>query len=146
MKKIIIRTLSGEKAFKLYDTYGFPYELTEEILEEKGIGIDIEAFNDEMQSQRQRARTARAQSNFMGSEEGALNLIPKDLETKFDGYDKTELQVQAKILICGDEVVTELQQGSKGIIITEVTPFYAEMGGQIGDRGLIFNDNFKAEV
>lgn len=140
------KILSGDKAFKLYDTYGFPYELTEEILEEKGIGIDLEGFNSEMQNQRQRARAARGQSNYMGSGEDVLNLIPKDMETKFDGYEKTELQAKAKILICGDEIVTQLEEGSKGIIVTEVTPFYAEMGGQTSDKGIIFNDDFKAEV
>jgi alanyl-tRNA synthetase len=140
------KVLSGDKAFKLYDTYGFPYELTEEILEEKGIGSDLEGFNSEMQSQRQRARAARGQSNYMGSGDNVLNLIPKDMETKFDGYEKTELRAKAKVLICGDEIVTELEEGSKGVIVTEITPFYAEMGGQTSDRGIIFNDNFEAEV
>jgi len=140
------KILSGDKAFKLYDTFGFPYELTEEILEEKGIGIDLEGFNNEMQSQRERARSARGHSNYMGNGENELNLIPKNLETKFNGYDKTQLQAVAKVLIVGEELVTELTKGSKGIIVTEVTPFYAEMGGQIGDRGIIFNDHFKAEA
>ena len=140
------KILSGDKAFKLYDTFGFPYELTEEILEDKGIGIDLEGFNSEMQSQRQRARSARGHSNYMGNGENQLNLIPKNIETKFNGYDKTQLQAVAKVLINGEELVTELSKGSKGIIVTEVTPFYAEMGGQIGDKGIIFNDNFKAEV
>lgn len=140
------KILSGDKAFKLYDTFGFPFELTEEILEEKGMGIDSEGFNSEMQSQRQRARAARGHSNYMGNGESQLNLIPKNIETKFDGYDKTKLQSIARVLISGEEVVAELSKGSKGIIVTEVTPFYAEMGGQIGDRGIICNDNFKAEV
>jgi alanyl-tRNA synthetase len=140
------KILSGEKAFKLYDTYGFPYELTEEILEDVGIEIDLEGFNCEMQSQRQRARAARGQSNYMGSGESVLNLIPKNIETKFDGYDKTELKAKVKVLISGEELVTEMQEGSKGIIVTEVTPFYAEMGGQTFDTGIIFNNNFKAEV
>jgi len=140
------KILSGEKAFKLYDTFGFPYELTEEILEDAGIGIDLEGFNIEMQSQRQRARSARGHSNYMGNGENELNLIPKNLDTKFNGYDKTQLQAVAKVLIVGEELVTELTKGLKGIVVTEVTPFYAEMGGQIGDRGIIFNDNFKAEV
>ncbi|MGV8984266.1 alanine--tRNA ligase [Clostridium sp.] len=140
------KILSGDKAFKLYDTFGFPFELTEEILEEKGIGIDSEGFNSEMQSQRQRARAARGHSNYMGNGESQLNLIPKNIETKFDGYDKTKLQSVARVLINGEELVTELSKGSKGIIVTESTPFYAEMGGQIGDRGIICNDNFKAEV
>ncbi|MBU3191258.1 alanine--tRNA ligase [Clostridium bowmanii] len=140
------KILSGDKAFKLYDTFGFPFELTEEILEEKGIGIDLEGFNSEMQSQRQRARAARGHSNYMGNGESQLNLIPKNIETKFDGYDKTKLSAIARVLIRGEEIVTELSKGVKGIIVTEVTPFYAEMGGQIGDRGIIYNDNFKAEV
>ena len=140
------KILGGDKAFKLYDTYGFPYELTEEILEEKGIAIDAEGFNSEMQSQRQRARAARGQSNYMGSGENVLNKIPKNIETKFDGYDKIKLQAKAKVLISGEELVTELQEGLEGIIVTEITPFYAEMGGQTGDKGIIFNDNFKAEV
>ncbi|MCB2298417.1 alanine--tRNA ligase [Clostridium tagluense] len=140
------KILSGDKAFKLYDTFGFPYELTEEILEDAGIGIDLEGFNSEMQSQRQRARSARGHSNYMGNGENELNLIPKNIETKFNGYDKTELQSVVKVLISGEEVASELAKGSKGIIVTEVTPFYAEMGGQIFDKGIIFNDNFKAEV
>ncbi|MCB2292285.1 alanine--tRNA ligase [Clostridium algoriphilum] len=140
------KILSGEKAFKLYDTYGFPYELTEEILQDAGIKIDLEKFNMEMQSQRQRARDARGQSNYMGSGDNVLNLIPKEIETKFDGYDKTLLQSKALILINGEELVKELSKGEKGIIVTGVTPFYAEMGGQIGDTGTIFNSNFMAEV
>lgn len=140
------KILSGDKAFKLYDTFGFPVELTEEILEDAGIEIDLDGFNSEMQSQRQRARNARAQSNYMGSGESVLNLISRKIETKFDGYDKTLLQAKAKVLISGEELVTELSKGSKGIIVTEVTPFYAEMGGQTSDKGIIFNDNFKAEV
>jgi len=140
------RTLGGDKAFKLYDTYGFPCELTQEILEDANLGIDLEGFNSEMQEQRKRARAARGQSNYMGSGESVLNLISKDIETKFDGYDKTQMQAEAKVLINSEEIVTELRDGSKGIIVTEVTPFYAEMGGQIGDTGMIFNENFKANV
>ena len=140
------KILSGDKAFKLYDTYGFPYELTEEILGDVGIKIDLEKFNSEMQSQRQRARDARGHSNYMGNGESVLNLIPKNIETKFDGYDKTELQSKVIVLICGEELASEISKDSKGIIVTGVTPFYAEMGGQIGDKGVIFNDSFKAEV
>ncbi|MCB2306123.1 alanine--tRNA ligase [Clostridium estertheticum] len=140
------KILGGDKAFKLYDTYGFPYELTEEILEDVGIKIDLKEFNTEMQNQRQMARDARGQSDYMGNADNVLNLIPKDIEIKFEGYDKTELFSKVKVLISEGEIVTELSKGSKGIIVTEVTPFYAEMGGQIGDKGIIFNDNFKAEV
>ena len=141
-----IKILSGDKAFKLYDTFGFPYEVTEEILDDVGIKIDLEGFNTEMQNQRQMARNARGQSNYMGGGENVLNLISKDIETKFDGYDKMELSSKVKVLISGEELVTEVSKGSKGIIVTEVTPFYAEMGGQTFDTGIIFNDNFKATV
>ncbi|MBK5239927.1 alanine--tRNA ligase [Clostridium sp.] len=146
LKNNNINILSGEKAFKLYDTFGFPYELTEEILDEAGIEINLEDFNSEMQSQKQRARNARSHSNYMGSGESKLNIIPKNIVTKFDGYDKTELQSIAKVLISGEELVLELSEGAKGIIVTDVTPFYAEMGGQTFDSGIIFNENFKAEV
>ncbi len=146
LKSNNIHILSGEKAFKLYDTFGFPYELTEEILEDSSIGIDSEGFDREMQNQRKRARNARAHSNYMGSGESKLNLIPKNIATQFDGYDKMELQSMTKVLIDGEELVIELSKGSKGIVVTEVTPFYAEMGGQIFDTGIIYNDSFKAEV
>jgi alanyl-tRNA synthetase len=146
LKKNNINILSGEKAFKLYDTFGFPYELTEEILDEVGIEINLEDFNIKMQNQRQMARNARTHSDYMGSGENKLNIIPKNIVTKFDGYDKTELQSVAKVLICDDEIVSELLKGSKGIIITDLTPFYSEMGGQTFDSGIIFNENFKAEV
>jgi alanyl-tRNA synthetase len=138
--------LSGDKAFKLYDTYGFPIELTEEILEEKGMTVDLESFNNEMQNQRERARAAREETNYMGAEDTILNKIPLEIETEFDGYNKLELNSKIKALIKGEEFVTELNEGDKGIIITENTPFYAEMGGQVGDRGIIFNAPFKAEV
>ncbi|MBU3111383.1 alanine--tRNA ligase [Clostridium lacusfryxellense] len=140
------KVLSGDKAFKLYDTYGFPYEVTEEILSDAGIGIDLDGFNSEMNSQRERARAARGTSNYMGNGINVLDLIPKEIETKFDGYDKTELNSKVTLIIRGEELVKELSNGEKGIIITEVTPFYAEMGGQTSDNGEIFNNNFRATV
>ena len=140
------KILSGDKVFKLYDTFGFPYEVTQEILSDAGIGIDLEGFNSEMQSQRQRARAARGTSNYMGRGVNVLDLIPKDVETKFDGYDKTQLESKVSVLISGEELTSQLSNGEKGIIVTEVTPFYAEMGGQTFDTGEIFNENFKAIV
>ena len=138
--------LSGAKAFKLYDTYGFPLELTEEILEEKNFKVDIEGFNKEMKEQRERARNARGDSNYMGNDMGAVNKIDKDIKTVFDGYNTLEEDSEVKVLIFEDEFTESLEKGNKGIIITSNTPFYAEMGGQVGDKGIIFNDNFKAEV
>ncbi|GLC28597.1 alanine--tRNA ligase [Clostridium omnivorum] len=141
-----IKVLSGDKAFKLYDTYGFPYELTEEILEEKGISVDLEGFNREMQSQRERARAAREDSNYMGSDDGILNKIPADVNTTFVGYGETKCDSKILLLIKDNEFVSNLEAGSSGIIVSEQTTFYAEMGGQVGDKGLIYNSNFKAQV
>jgi alanyl-tRNA synthetase len=138
--------LSGEKVFKLYDTYGFPLELTQEILEEKGMTVDIEGFNKEMQSQRERARSARQETNYMGAEDTILNKIPLELETVFEGYENTTSVSKIKLLVKEEEVVSSLSAGDTGVIVTENTPFYAEMGGQVGDKGIIFNKSLKAEV
>ncbi|MBC2579014.1 alanine--tRNA ligase [Clostridium sp. DJ247] len=138
--------LSGERAFKLYDTYGFPIELTQEILEEKGISIDIEDFNKEMQGQRERARKARETTNYMGSEDTILNKIPLEIETNFKGYETLECEAKIKMLIKDEEFVSVLSEGDRAVVITDSTPFYAEMGGQVGDRGILFSNSFKAEV
>ncbi|MFD3156459.1 alanine--tRNA ligase [Haloimpatiens sp. FM7330] len=138
------KILDGDKVFKLYDTYGFPYELTQEILQDEGMDIDEDGFNTEMQKQRERARSARKDTNYMGAEDSAVNKISSDIETKFDGYDKYELCGKVKVLIENDKFVNSIEK--EGIILTDVTPFYAEMGGQVGDKGLIYNDNFKGEI
>lgn len=138
--------LSGERAFKLYDTYGFPYELTEEILEEKNMTIDREAFDKEMQAQRERARSARGEFTYMGSEESPINLVDKDLEVEFVGYDKTECIGKIVFLASDESVLEELKEGQKGYIVTDTTPFYAEMGGQVGDKGIIKGHSFEAYV
>lgn len=143
-KKVMV--LSGDKAFKLYDTYGFPLELTSEILEEKGISVDLDAFNNEMKLQKEKARAARAESNYMGVEDTILNKIPLEIQSAFDGYDNSEIQSEVKFIVKDEESVSVLEEGDRGVIVTPVTPFYAEMGGQIGDKGTIFNDNFKAVV
>ncbi|MGL4850287.1 MAG: alanine--tRNA ligase [Clostridium sp.] len=138
--------LSGEKAFKLYDTFGFPYELTEEILEEKSMTIDKDAFDKEMNMQRERARSARGEFTYMGGENSPINSVPGDIETEFDGYIKTE--IEGKILFLGtdEEVRESLVQGEKGFVVTDKTTFYAEMGGQVGDKGTIEGENFKLAV
>lgn len=140
------KILSGEKVFKLYDTYGFPVELTEEILEEKGISADINGFNEEMKAQRARARAAREESTYMGTDVKVLDTIPSEIETRFDGYNKLKLNSVVKAIIKDDEFASTIEEGAKGIIVTEVTPFYAEMGGQAGDKGIIFNSKFTAKV
>lgn len=140
------KVLSGDKAFKLYDTYGFPVELTEEILEEQGINIDKEGFNKEMKEQRERARSAREETNYMGAEDTILNKIDLSINTQFEGYDKLELKSKVALIVENEEFKNQIEKGNKGVIVTYNTPFYAEMGGQIGDTGIIYNDSFKAKV
>lgn len=140
------KTLSGEKAFKLYDTYGFPFELTEEILGEKGLNIDVVSFNAEMENQRNTARAARGDSNYMGSDEGVLNKISQEISTEFKGYETLNCEGEILVLVKNNEFVDFLEQGDNGVIVTDFTPFYAEMGGQVGDNGIIYNDQFKAKV
>ena len=137
--------LSGEKAFKLYDTYGFPLELTEEILEEKNMTVDHEEFKKEMEAQRERARSARGETSYMGADENPINKVKADVETEFVGY--TSTTANGKVVIATDEdFVDELTTGTKGYILTDKTPFYAEMGGQIGDTGMITGANGSAYV
>ncbi|MEG2353217.1 MAG: alanine--tRNA ligase [Clostridium sp.] len=146
MKKEKIKVLSGEEAFKLYDTYGFPFELTEEILLEKGLGLDAEGFKKSMQVQREMARAARGESSYLGKEDSILDKVPNDINTKFTGYEEKSIKAKVLVLVKDDEFVSELSQGDNGVIIATKTPFYAEMGGQIGDRGVIESTNFKARV
>ncbi|MCY6372316.1 alanine--tRNA ligase [Clostridium ganghwense] len=138
--------LSGDKVFKLYDTYGFPVELTQEILEEKEICVDLDGFNEEMRIQRERARAARGENTYMGTDVKVLDTIPVEIETTFDGYNNLELTSKVKVIIKNDEFVSSIEEGEKGIIVMEATPFYAEMGGQVGDKGIIYTDSFTAKV
>ena len=138
--------LSGVDGFKLYDTFGFPMELTMEILEDEGLSLDEAAFQEEMKVQRERARSARKTSNYMGTDVNISDAIPAELETIFDGYDNDILKAEVKVLIEGEDFADSITEGNKAIIVTDATPLYAEMGGQIGDTGLIYNDSFKAKV
>lgn len=140
------KVLSGEKAFKLYDTYGFPLELTEEILEEKSLKVDIDGFNKEMKEQRERARNARGEHSYMGSDENPSNKISSEIITTFDGYENITLE--SEVLVLGDdkEFKDALTKGEKGFIVVSKTPFYAEMGGQVGDTGIIESKTGKAKV
>ena len=146
LEKAGTKVLSGEKAFKLYDTYGFPIELTEEILEEKEMSVDSEEFKKEMEAQRERARSARGETSYMGSEEVPINKVKADVETEFVGYTDTVATGKVAILATDEEFVEELSEGDKGYILTDKTPFYAEMGGQIGDTGIIEGQNGSASV
>ncbi|MGN9160107.1 alanine--tRNA ligase [Clostridium sulfidigenes] len=141
-----INVLSGEKAFKLYDTFGFPVELTEEILVEKGMKIDFDAFHKEMENQRNTARAARGTSNYMGNDEGALNNIPMEITTEFLGYGTISSKGKVLSMIKDNEFVSKVGEGEKFVVVTEKTPFYAEMGGQVGDVGTIYTDKFQGKV
>ena len=138
--------LSGEKAFKLYDTYGFPYELTEEICKESNIEIDKDAFLEEMSAQKNRARAARGEHTYMGKEISSVDNISNEIVTEFVGYDNIKVGGKVLSIIKDDEFVNEINSGDKAIIVVDKTPFYAEMGGQIGDRGIAVKDGFKAVI
>ena len=138
--------INGQDAFKLYDTYGFPLELTLEIAEEKNCSVDIEEFENQMEMQRQRARNARAKGSDIGwkDEISSLDLSVKNAE--FIGYEKLEdIAVIADIIIDG-KLSDKAAQGQEVILIFDKTPFYAESGGQVGDTGLIKNSNVEIQV
>lgn len=138
MKAAGEKVMSGEKSFRLYDTYGFPVDLTKEILAEEGMEIDEDAFTAEMKAQKERARSARAKSNYMGAAETVYNELPVELETAFVGYDVYDV-ANAKIvaLVANEAVAETAQAGDTVAVFLDRTPFYAESGGQVGDQGVI---------
>ena len=129
--------LSGEDTFKLYDTYGFPIDLTKEILEEKNITIDEEGFSKCMNEQREKARKARKVSNYMGADATVYDEIDPAITSEFVGYDKLKNDSKVTVLTTEEDVVEALSEGDKGTIIVDETVFYATMGGQEGDKGYI---------
>ena len=138
--------LSGENAFKLYDTYGFPMDLTKEILEEKNFTIDEEGFAKAMDHQRQQARGARKTTNYMGADVTVYQSIDPSLTTEFDGYTTLTEKAVITALTTEEELVQALTDGQNGTIITNRTPFYATMGGQQGDIGVIETDGGRFQV
>ena len=146
------KELSGENTFKLYDTYGFPVDLTQEILEEKGFSYDEEGFHACMEEQRQKARSARKVTNYMGADASVFENVDLSITSEFTGYDKLEDTGKVTVLATAKEdaegrVVSELAngiaEGENGTIVCDVTPFYATMGGQQGDKGVIYTDGGK---
>ncbi|MEE1313536.1 MAG: alanine--tRNA ligase [Lachnospiraceae bacterium] len=131
------KTLAGADAFKLYDTYGFPLDLTKEILEEKGFAIDEEGFTVCMQEQREKARNARKTTNYMGAEATVYEEIDPAITSHFCGYDMLKAKGTILALTTETEVVDAIVAGDKATIITDVTPFYATSGGQAADSGVI---------
>ena len=131
------KILSGTNAFMLYDTYGFPLDLTKEILEEKGYEIDEDGFKACMEEQRVKARNARAVTNYMGADATVYDQIPAAITSEFVGYDTLTCESKITVLTTETELTEALTEGVHGTVIVEKTPFYATMGGQNGDKGEI---------
>lgn len=134
------KELSGENAFKLYDTYGFPLDLTKEILEEKGFTVDEESFAAAMQKQKETARNSRAKTNYMGADVTVYEYIDPSITSEFVGYDNLVYDSKITVLTTDTELTEALADGDTGTIIVDKTPFYATMGGQEADKGIIVTD------
>ena len=135
-----IKTMSGEDAFKLYDTYGFPIDLTKEIMAEKGLSIDEEGFKKAMTVQKESARAARKSTNYMGADITVYQSLNPALTSKFVGYDHLETVGTIIAITSETEVTQALTENEHGTIITDTTPFYATMGGQQADKGVIVGE------
>ena len=140
------KVLLGEDAFKLYDTYGFPIDLTTEILEEKGIQVDMDGFQNAMQEQKKNARTTRKETNYMGADVTVYESIDTSITSEFVGYDRLSHTSRISVLTTEDEIVEALTDGQAGTIIVDETPFYATMGGQEADTGIITCKEAEFEV
>jgi len=134
------KEIPGEIVFQLYDTYGFPIDLTADIARERGLTLDIAGFERKMEDQRNRARSA---SQFAG---GLSDQITIDGETEFCGYDHACSESTITTILVDNEPVEQLHQGQQGVIVLEHSPFYAESGGQAGDLGQISTDNANFDV
>jgi len=137
-------TIDGADVFRLYDTYGFPIDLTEEYVQEKGLEIDREGFEREMEGQRERARSARQESGSMQVQDEILGQITT--ESSFVGYDHLRIDTKVEVIIAEKELRESVSAGSTAQIILSKTPFYAESGGQVADTGLVKGEGVLAEV
>ncbi|MCI8416342.1 MAG: alanine--tRNA ligase [Lachnospiraceae bacterium] len=146
MEKKGQKVLSGENTFKLYDTYGFPLDLTREILEEKGLEVDEAGFQTAMEEQRTKARAAREVTNYMGADATVYDEIDAAVTTEFVGYDSLSCASKITVLATETELTQALTEGENGTVFVERTPFYATMGGQQGDTGRIYTDHGVFEV
>ena len=138
--------LTGDNAFKLYDTYGFPLDLTQEILEESGMSLDEEGFKAAMQEQREKARKARKVTNYMGADATVYDEIDTAITSEFVGYEDLTHESKVTVLTTETELVEALSDGEVGTIIVDETPFYATMGGQNADLGTIVGPEGEFEV
>ena len=137
MKAAGTKTLSGADAFKLYDTYGFPLDLTKEILEEKGCDIDEDGFRACMEEQRRLAQESHEVTNYMGADATVYDEIDASVTTEFVGYDRLTHESGVTVLTTDTELTGTLTKGQRGTVFVDETPFYATMGGQQGDKGVI---------
>ncbi|HAT1594900.1 TPA: alanine--tRNA ligase [Legionella pneumophila] len=140
IKNLKGQELSGEVAFKLYDTYGFPIDLTADIIREQGLHIDMKAFNQLMQQQREQSQAA---SQFTTDYHAVSQL---DHQSEFHGYEKESMDAKIIGLLQEGNEVKSLNKGAKGAVILDHTPFYAESGGQVGDKGLLIGKDFSFQV
>ena len=137
MAKAGTKELSGEDAFKLYDTYGFPLDLTMEILEEKGFTVDEAGFTAAMKEQKEKARAARKVTNYMGADVTVYESIDPSVTSKFVGYDRLAHTSGVSVITTETELTEAITEGENGTIFVDETPFYATMGGQNADTGVI---------
>lgn len=136
----------GEDSFKMYDTYGFPVDLMEEILADEGFVLDENAFKAEMEKQRTRARNARVTDTYMGAEETIFHQLDPAMSTEFVGYSNLTSDGKVLALVVNDNIVNEAKAGDSVAVILDKTPFYAEMGGQTGDSGVITANGLNIEI
>ena len=140
------KILSGDVAFRLYDTYGFPLDLTAEILQEEGMGFDEEGFQAQMEDQRRKSKQAWQGIGEGKAKEVYRRLASGGIKANFVGYEEVQSYSRILKLIKGDEIVPLAVEGDEVEVITAETPFYGEAGGQVGDRGVIFHERFSLEV
>ncbi len=137
--------IPGSVLFKLYDTYGFPIDIARDIADEKGLKLDTEGFEKEMEKQRKRARSRRKETVLV-AQEGYKEVLKKIPAVKFVGYTTTESKGTVIAILKDGSIKDELKEGEKGEVVTDTTPFYGESGGQVGDRGTISSRNFEGTV
>ncbi|WP_315165748.1 alanine--tRNA ligase [Metaclostridioides mangenotii] len=146
LKKSGKTVLNGENAFKLYDTYGFPVDLTKEILSEENLTLDEDEFNREMEEQKKRARSARGNMEGEGWKEDPISKLNETIDSEFDGYDDLSLDGTVEVLVKEGELVDFASKGDNVIVVLDKTTFYPEGGGQVGDEGHIKADGVVVEV
>ncbi len=140
------KTLSGEDAFRLNDTYGFPIDLTEEILQEKGLSVDRDAFDKLLLEQKTRSREGRNVGDEAAWSEDIYQTLGKDIKTQFIGYDNNECDAEITVIVKDGQVAESVSDGENAVIILDKTVIYGESGGQMGDNGEIIGEGFKMAV